>query len=92
MGTHGYGVQIVVEADHSDHAVELAMAVLAKAVEKSGLPSWPVVTVETIAEDEEMFSTWSRSDPPRFPGRDIPSKGRDCWRDGPRHSAPPCSP
>jgi hypothetical protein len=35
--------------------VELAMAVLAGAVEKSGLPSWPVVSVETIAEDEEMF-------------------------------------
>jgi hypothetical protein len=55
MGTYGYGVQIVVEAEHSDRAVELAMAVLAKAVEKSGLPSWPVVSVETIAEDEEMF-------------------------------------
>ena len=55
MGTSGYGVQVVVEAEHSDHAVELAMAVLVKAVEKSGLPSWPVVSVETIAEDEEMY-------------------------------------
>ena len=55
MGTYGYGVQVVVEADNSDRAVELAMAVLAEAVEKSGLPSWPVVSVETIAEDEEMF-------------------------------------
>ncbi len=55
MGTYGYGVQVVVEADDSGHAVELAMAVLAGAVEKSGLPSWPVVTMETIAEDEEMF-------------------------------------
>jgi hypothetical protein len=55
MGTYGYGVQVVVEADNSERAVELAMAVLAGAVEKSGLPSWPVVSVETIAEDEEMF-------------------------------------
>ena len=55
MGTYGYGVQVVVEADSSDRAVELAMAVLAGAIEKSGLPSWPVVSVETIAEDEEMF-------------------------------------
>jgi hypothetical protein len=55
MGTYGYGVQVVVEADHNDRAVELAMAVLAGAVEKSGLPSWPVISVETIAEDEEMF-------------------------------------
>lgn len=55
MGTYGYGVQVVVEADNGDCAVELAMAVLAGAVEKSGLPSWPVVSVETIAEDEDMF-------------------------------------
>jgi len=55
MGTYGYGVQVVVEAEHSDRAVELAMVVLAKAVEKSGLPTWPVVNVDTIAEDEEMF-------------------------------------
>jgi hypothetical protein len=55
MGTYGYGVQVVVEAEHSDRAVELAMDLLAKAVEKAGLPSWPVVSVETIAEDEEMF-------------------------------------
>jgi hypothetical protein len=55
MGTHGYGVQVVVEANDSGQAVELAMTVLAQAVEKSGLPSWPVVNVETIAEDEEMF-------------------------------------
>jgi hypothetical protein len=55
MGTYGYGVQVVVEADNSERAVELAMAVLAGAIEKSGLPSWPVVSVETIAEDEEMF-------------------------------------
>ena len=55
MGTYGYGIQVVVEADSSDRAVELAMAVLGGAIEKSGLPSWPVVSVETIAEDEEMF-------------------------------------
>ena len=55
MGTYGYGVQVVVEADDSGRAVELAMSVLAEAVEKSGLPSWPVVNVETIAENEEMF-------------------------------------
>jgi hypothetical protein len=55
MGTYGYGIQVVVEADNSERAVELAMAVLAGAVDKSGLPSWPVVSVETIAEDEEMF-------------------------------------
>ncbi len=55
MGSYGYGVQVVVEADDTERAVELAMAVLAGAVEKSGLPTWPVVSVETIAEDEEMF-------------------------------------
>ena len=37
MGTFGYGVQVVVEANNADRAVELAMAVLAEAVERSGL-------------------------------------------------------
>jgi hypothetical protein len=55
MGTHGYGAQIVVEADDQKRAVELAMAFFDEAVARAGLPSWPIVEVETIAEDEEMF-------------------------------------
>lgn len=53
MGTHSYGAQIVVEADSSEEAVKRAMAVFAEAVQRSGLPVWPVVSVDTIADEEE---------------------------------------
>lgn len=52
-GTQGYGAQIVVEAEHSDEAVERATALFADAAARAGLPSWPVVSVETIADEEE---------------------------------------
>jgi hypothetical protein len=54
MGTTGYGAQLVVEASSSDEAVERAMAVFATAVERAGLPPWPVTRVETIGDDEEL--------------------------------------
>jgi hypothetical protein len=54
MGTSSYGAQIVVEADSSEEAVERGMAVFTHAVERAGLPAWPVVTVDTIADEEEM--------------------------------------
>ena len=54
MGTFSYGVQIVVEADTSDEAVERAQHVLADAVSRAGLPVWPIVSVETIGDDEAM--------------------------------------
>lgn len=54
MGTASYGVQVVVEAVDSDEAVERALTVLADAVERSGLPVWPVVSVETISAEEDM--------------------------------------
>lgn len=53
MGTNTYGAQIVVEADSSDRAVELALEVFAGAAQRAGLPAWPVVDVETVADEEE---------------------------------------
>lgn len=58
MGTHAYGAQIVVEADNSDQALELAVAVFTAAAEKAGLPPWPLTQVETIREDEELDYVW----------------------------------
>jgi hypothetical protein len=55
MGTQSYGAQIVVEAENGEQAVERAMAVFTAAVARAGLPVWPIVDVETIAEDEEEF-------------------------------------
>ena len=54
MGTQSYGVQVVVAADSSDEAVDKAMGLLTEAVEKAGLPVWPVVDVEAVADEEEM--------------------------------------
>jgi hypothetical protein len=53
MGTHSYGAQIVVEADNGDEAVERAMAVFTTAAKTAGLPVWPVVSVDTIADEED---------------------------------------
>lgn len=54
MGTRSYGAQIVVEADNSDEAVERATEIFTAAAARAGLPEWPVVDVETIADEEEM--------------------------------------
>jgi hypothetical protein len=54
MGTQSYGVQVVVEAETSELAVERAMTVLTEAAAQAGLPEWPVVSVETEGEEEEM--------------------------------------
>jgi hypothetical protein len=53
FGTMGYGAQIIVEADNSDAAVDLALVLFAEAVATTSLPPWPVARAETIAEDED---------------------------------------
>lgn len=53
-GTYGYGAQIVVEADNSDAAVEIALQQFAQAVAATSLPAWPVVHAESVSEDEDF--------------------------------------
>lgn len=53
-GTYGYGAQIVVEADNSDAAVDLALEQFAQAVATTSLPAWPVVHAESVSEDEDF--------------------------------------
>lgn len=53
FGTMSYGAQIVVEADNSDAAVEIALEKFAEAVATTSLPAWPVARAETIGEDED---------------------------------------
>jgi len=62
MGTMSYGVQIAVDADNSEQAVERAMPIFTAAVARAGLPPWPVVDVETIGDEEEM--EWYEEVPP----------------------------
>ena len=52
VGAMGYGAQILVEADNSDHAVNVALPLFEQAVETAGIPAWPISTAEVIGEDE----------------------------------------
>ena len=52
VGAMSYGAQILVEAENSDHAVELAVPLFEAAVETAGVPAWPVTKAEVIGEDE----------------------------------------
>lgn len=54
MGTMGYGAQIIVDADDSDTAVEIALQQFAQAVARTSLPPWPVARAESISEDEDF--------------------------------------
>lgn len=54
MGTHAYGVQIVVEADSSDEAVETAMEVFTEAARQAGLPPWPITKAETLPDEDDL--------------------------------------
>ena len=53
-GTMGYGAQIVVEADISDIAAEIALEKFVQAVAKTSLAEWPITSVETVAEDDDF--------------------------------------
>jgi hypothetical protein len=65
FGTYGYGAQIIVEADNSDAAVDIALAQFAEAVAATSLPAWPVARAETMAEDEDYADL---EDEPTWPG------------------------
>jgi hypothetical protein len=53
IGTTRYGAQLSVEADSREAAVERASAEFARAVERAGLPSWPIADVGVIGEDDD---------------------------------------
>lgn len=53
FGTMTYGAQIIVEADNSDEAVDIALAEFNRAVATTSLPAWPVTRAETIGEDDD---------------------------------------
>lgn len=54
MGTMGYGAQIIVDAENSDLAVEMALEQFGQAVARTGLPAWPVARAETVGEDDDF--------------------------------------
>jgi hypothetical protein len=55
IGTTTYGAQLVVEADTSEKAVALAQAEFVAAAARAGLPSWPIVSIDAISEEEDAW-------------------------------------
>ena len=53
IGTNRYGAQVVVFADNREEAIKKGKEHFASAVQKAGLPVYPIVRVEAISEDED---------------------------------------
>jgi hypothetical protein len=53
IGTNRYGAQVVVFADNREDAIKKGKEHFANAVQKAGLPVYPIVRVEAISEDED---------------------------------------
>ena len=53
IGSSRYGVQLIVEADSRETAIERATEEFTRAAATAGLPPAPVVRTEAIGEDEE---------------------------------------
>jgi hypothetical protein len=54
IGTASYGAQLVVLAETSASAVELATAEFVAAAAKAGLPAWPIARAEALSEDDDF--------------------------------------
>ena len=53
IGTNRYGAQVIVFADNREDAIARGKEHFASAVEKAGLPVYPIVRVEATSEDED---------------------------------------
>jgi hypothetical protein len=53
IGTNRYGAQVVVFADSREDAIKKGRERFAHAVQKAGLPIYPIVRVEAVSEDED---------------------------------------
>jgi hypothetical protein len=54
IGTASYGAQLVVHAESSAAAVELASAEFMRAAVTAGLPPWPIARAEARSEDDDF--------------------------------------
>jgi hypothetical protein len=56
IGTNRYGAQILVDAEDQQTAIELGQAEFTRAAAVAGLPSWPIVDVAALSEnDDELY-------------------------------------
>jgi hypothetical protein len=53
IGTNRYGAQVIVFADGREEAINKGKQHFADAVQKAGLPVYPIVRVEAISEDDD---------------------------------------
>jgi hypothetical protein len=53
IGTNTYGAQMVVFADNREEAIKKGKEHFAEAVQKAGLPVFPIVRVEAVSEEED---------------------------------------
>jgi hypothetical protein len=53
IGTNRYGAQLIVQAGSRTEAIEKATEQFTQAVAQAGLPTYPVVRVEAVSEDED---------------------------------------
>jgi hypothetical protein len=53
IGTNRYGAQVVVFADNREEAIEKGKEHFASAVQKAGLPVYPIVRIEAVSEEED---------------------------------------
>jgi hypothetical protein len=53
IGTNRYGAQVVVFADNREDAIKKGKEHFADAVQKAGLPVYPIVRVEAVSEDDD---------------------------------------
>lgn len=53
IGTNRYGAQMVVFADNRAEAIKKGKEHFADAVQKAGLPVFPIIRVEAVSEEED---------------------------------------
>ena len=54
MGTTTYGAQLVVGAGSAEEAINLAVPAFEEAAALANLPTWPLMDVNVLSEDEEL--------------------------------------
>lgn len=54
MGTTTYGAQLVVDAGSAEEAMKLAVPAFEEAAALANLPTWPLMDVNVLSEDEEL--------------------------------------
>ena len=53
IGTNRYGAQVIVFADNREDAIAKGKEHFTSAVQKAGLPVYPIIRVEATSEDED---------------------------------------